>query len=60
MIACVRVPNFALRVALLEQPVLDGAPLVLGPPQWERPVVVDPESGMPAALLGMVQGFEVE
>jgi DNA polymerase-4/protein ImuB len=55
VIVCVRVPNFALRVALLEQPAFDGAPLVLGPPQWERPVVVDrsPEAGAYGVRPGM-------
>jgi protein ImuB len=40
-IACLVAPHFALRVALLERPELDGAPLVLGPPQGGRPVVHD-------------------
>jgi nucleotidyltransferase/DNA polymerase involved in DNA repair len=40
-IACVVIPHFALRVALLDRPELDGAPLVLGPPQGERPLVHD-------------------
>ena len=40
-IACVLVPHFALRVALLEQPRLDGAPLVLAPPPGSRPLVAD-------------------
>jgi DNA polymerase-4/protein ImuB len=35
------VPHFALRVALLERPELDGAPLVLGPPAGGRSVVQD-------------------
>jgi DNA polymerase-4/protein ImuB len=35
------IPHFALRVALLERPKLDGAPLLLGPPQGGRPVVRD-------------------
>jgi len=47
-IACVYVPHFALRVALLERPELDGAPLVLGPPPGGRPLVQDatPEAAM--------------
>lgn len=40
-IACIVIPHFALRVALLERPELDGAPLVLGPPQGARPIVAD-------------------
>lgn len=40
-IACVVVPHFALRVALLARPELDGTPLVLGPPPGARPVVID-------------------
>jgi len=40
-IACVVIPHFALRVALLERPELDGAPLVLGPPAGSRPTVRD-------------------
>lgn len=40
-IACLTVPHFALRVALFARPELDGAPLVLGPAQGGRPVVLD-------------------
>ncbi|MEJ7761674.1 MAG: DNA polymerase Y family protein, partial [Thermomicrobiales bacterium] len=40
-IACLCVPNFALRVALLVRPELDGAPLVLGAPPEARPIVLD-------------------
>lgn len=40
-IACIVIPHFALRVALLERPELDGAPLVLGPAQGGRPLVSD-------------------
>ncbi len=40
-VACVSVPHFALRVALLERPDLDGAPLVLGTPPGSRPLVLD-------------------
>ena len=40
-IACIVIPHFALRVALLDRPELDGAPLVLGPAQGERPIVHD-------------------
>lgn len=38
-VACVRIPHFALRVAVLDHPELDGAPLVLGPRPGERPLV---------------------
>ena len=40
-VACVSVPHFALRVAILEQPELDGTPLVLAAPSGARPVVID-------------------
>jgi nucleotidyltransferase/DNA polymerase involved in DNA repair len=40
-IACLVIPHFALRVALLDRPELDGAPLVLGPAQGGRPIVTD-------------------
>lgn len=40
-IACLRVPWFALRIALIDSPQLDGRPLVLGNPQGGRPVVLD-------------------
>lgn len=40
-IACIVIPHFALRVALLERPEFDGAPLVLGPAQGGRPRVYD-------------------
>jgi DNA polymerase-4/protein ImuB len=40
-IACIAVPHFALRVALLDQPELDGAPLILGPHPGGRPLVQD-------------------
>ncbi len=40
-VACLRVPHFAIRVALLDQPELDGAPLVLSNPQSGRAVVID-------------------
>lgn len=40
-IACLVIPHFALRVALLERPELDGAPLVLGPAQGGRSIVLD-------------------
>ena len=40
-VACLVVPHFALRVALFARPELDGAPLVLGPAQGGRPLVLD-------------------
>jgi DNA polymerase-4/protein ImuB len=40
-VACVYVPHFALRMALLEQPGLDGVPLVLTSPPSSRVVVAD-------------------
>lgn len=40
-VACLRIPWFALRIALLEQPALVGQPLVLGNPQGGRPLVLD-------------------
>lgn len=40
-IACVHIPQFALRIAVLEQPALDGLPLVLTSTSSARPVVID-------------------
>jgi len=40
-IACLRIPHLALRIALLDQPELDGLPLLLSNPQSGRAVVVD-------------------
>ncbi len=40
-IVCLRIPYFALRIALLDQPRLDGHPLLLGNPQSGRAVVLD-------------------
>ncbi len=40
-IACISIPHFALRVALLERPELDGEPLVLGPLPGTRANVSD-------------------
>jgi len=40
-IACLRIPHLALRIALLDQPELDGLPLILSNPQSGRAVVVD-------------------
>src|SRR4051812_44870910 len=40
-IACVYIPQFALRIAILEQPALDGLPLVLTSPASTHPRVID-------------------
>lgn len=40
-IVCLRVPGFALRIALLDQPHLDGHPLVLSNPRSGRAQVLD-------------------
>ena len=40
-IACVRVPHLALRIALLDQPEMDGLPLMLSNPESGRAVVID-------------------
>src|SRR5829696_9844084 len=54
-IACLVIPHFALRVALLDRPELDGAPLVLGPAQGGRPVVSDttPEAAAHGVRIGL-------
>ncbi|MBA3450762.1 MAG: DNA polymerase Y family protein, partial [Chloroflexia bacterium] len=54
-IACIVIPHFALRVALLERPELDGAPLLLGPAQGERPLVYDatPEAAAHGVRAGL-------
>ena len=56
-VACISIPHFALRVAILEQPQLDGIPLVLGAPAGARPVVLDatPE----AAACGVQPGLSL-
>lgn len=40
-IACIYIPQFALRMAILEQPALDGLPLVLTSSASTRTVVID-------------------
>lgn len=40
-IACLRIPHMALRIALLDQPELDGLPLILSNPESGRAVVID-------------------
>ena len=54
-IACIVIPHFALRVALLDRPELDGAPLVLGPVQGGRPIVNDvtPEAAAHGVRTGL-------
>ncbi|MFM9106032.1 MAG: DNA polymerase Y family protein [Chloroflexota bacterium] len=54
-IACIAVPHFALRVALLDRPERDGAPLVLGPPPGGRPLVQDatPEAAARGVRAGL-------
>lgn len=51
-IACLRIPYFALRIALLESPHLDGRPLVLSNPQSGRAIVLD---ATPEALTGGIR-----
>jgi nucleotidyltransferase/DNA polymerase involved in DNA repair len=54
-IACVSVPHFALRVALLDRPELDGMPLVLAAAPGGRPLVDDatPEAAAYGIRTGM-------
>lgn len=54
-VACLRIPCFALRIALLDQPHLDGNPLILGNPERGRPVVRDatPEAVADGVQAGM-------
>jgi len=51
-IVCLRIPYFALRIALLESPHLDGKPLVLSNPQSGRAIVLD---ATPEALAGGIR-----
>jgi DNA polymerase-4/protein ImuB len=55
MIACVLVPHFSLRVALLARPELDGTPLILAPPTGQRLLVIDcsPEAAARGIRAGM-------
>jgi nucleotidyltransferase/DNA polymerase involved in DNA repair len=55
VIACVLIPHFPLRVTLLDQPQLDGLPLVLGPRPGGRPLVADtsPEATERGIRIGM-------
>ena len=54
-LACVLVPNFPLRLAVLEAPALDGLPLVLTAPSMTRPAVADasPEAAARGIRIGM-------
>ncbi len=54
-VACLSIPHFALRVALLSQPELDGTPLVLSAPPGSRPLVEDrtPEAAARGIRTGM-------
>jgi nucleotidyltransferase/DNA polymerase involved in DNA repair len=40
-IACLSIPNFALRVEILHRPELDGLPLVLRSAENRRPAIID-------------------
>lgn len=40
-IACLYIPSFSLRIALLDQPEMDGHLMVRGNPEGGRPVVID-------------------
>lgn len=40
-ITCLRIPHLELRIALLDQPELDGLPLILSNPESGRAVVID-------------------
>ncbi|MBA3275979.1 MAG: DNA polymerase Y family protein [Chloroflexia bacterium] len=51
-IVCLRIPCFALRIALLESPHLDGHPLLLSNPQSGRAIVLD---ATPEAIEGGVR-----
>jgi nucleotidyltransferase/DNA polymerase involved in DNA repair len=55
-IACLLIPHFALRMALLEQPELDGRPLVLISSSQSRPDVLDctPEAAKQGIRPGML------
>jgi nucleotidyltransferase/DNA polymerase involved in DNA repair len=55
-IACVSIPNFALRVEILRRPELDGLPLALRSAEDRRPVIVDctPEAIQQGVRPGML------
>ena len=54
-LACLLIPNFALRLVVLDQPALDGLPLVLTAPSMTRPLVADasPEAADRGIRVGM-------
>lgn len=54
-IACLRIPHLELRIALLDQPELDGMPLILSNPESGRAVVLDAtdEAGTRGIRAGM-------
>lgn len=55
-IACIHIPHFALRVAILAHPAWDGSPLVLRPPAGRREIVIDavPEAMQRGIQRGML------
>jgi len=54
-LACLLIPHFSLRLAVLDQPALDGLPLVLTSPSMSRPLVADasPEAVERGIRIGM-------
>lgn len=54
-LACLLIPHFTLRLAVLDQPALDGLPLVLTAPSLARPLVADasPEAAERGIRIGM-------
>lgn len=54
-LACLLIPHFALRLVVLDQPALDGLPLVLTAPSMNRPLVADasPEAADRGIRIGM-------
>jgi DNA polymerase-4/protein ImuB len=54
-VACLHVPHFSLRVAMLARPELDGHPLILSDPHHGRPSVLDatPEARQKGIRMGL-------
>ncbi len=54
-VACLAIPHFALRIALIDRPQLDGSPLLLGNPDSARATVLDatPEALDQGVQVGM-------
>ncbi len=54
-IACLAIPHFALRIALIDRPQIDGNPLILGNPESARAIVLDatPEALGQGVQVGM-------